>query len=53
MSNFILLAQAPDNEDERILAVAKSNPGRMPASLRFALAHEEGAGPHGSCRIRW
>jgi hypothetical protein len=49
----LLVAQAPDNEDERILAVAKSNPGRMPASLRFALAHEEGACPHASCRIRW
>jgi hypothetical protein len=41
----LLVAQAPDNEDERILAVAKSNPGRMPASLRFALAQEEGACP--------
>jgi hypothetical protein len=44
----LLVAQDPDDDEQRILAVSKCNLGVKPASLRFALEDHEGAS-----RIVW
>jgi hypothetical protein len=49
----LIVAQAPDNDSERILAVAKSNLATPPTSLRFAIAAHDTGCPDASCRIRW
>ena len=49
----LVVAQAPDNEDERVLAVAKSALVTRPVSLRFALEAHDVGGPQAICRVRW
>ena len=44
----LLVAQDPDDDEQRILAVSKCNMGVKPASLRFALEDHEGVS-----RIVW
>jgi RecA-family ATPase len=44
----LVVAQDPDDEEQRILAVSKSNLAVKPASLRFVLENHDGVG-----RISW
>jgi hypothetical protein len=44
----LLVAQDPDDDEQRILAVSKCNMAVKPASLRFALENHDGVG-----RIAW